>query len=161
MTADMKAWERAAAEYKTLAGALKTTVSPGDRATAYSRMLRLTVTLAENIDLDLMPPLEPGDGTSYHQAYAHAAELLRLLADCERRFGGQRPAAACRPRAATPAEAALWDRYTASADRKQRAELLIELYELAARRTGYEGADPLNTAALTERAISAPAKTRT
>lgn len=155
-----KAWERAAYEYATLANALGSIGPARARAMIYSRMLKLNKTLAASVDLETMPPLEPGDGTSYAQAYADAAELLSLLADGERRFGNPRPAAARGPRRATIGETALWDRYMTSTDRSERSEILIELYETTSRRVGYEGADPLNTAALSERAISASAPTR-
>lgn len=146
-------WDKAVADLNDLFAQLDVTSGPADRAALYERAARAEEAASRAVDLNAMPPLDSREGISYAQAYADAARLCRILAAGERAFGTYRRGAVRLP--GVPREHRdLWEQYLASADRSERAVVLFSLYDLTAHCTGHEGADPLNVAAWSERALS-------
>jgi hypothetical protein len=145
-------WDEAVAELNALYALLDTREKPGDRASLYTEIALATEEVARVIDLDVMPPLDRSEGTSYAQVYADSARLCRILAAGEMAFGRNRPRSV-RLTGVLREHVPLWERYLASADRAERAELLTELYEATAAAAGYGAASVLNSACWSERAF--------
>jgi hypothetical protein len=153
-------WDTAVASLNALYDQLDVTTGPADRAELYDRTAAAEEAAARAVDLDVMPPLDPGEGASYAQAYAGAARLCRILAEGERRFG-RMPFPGLVAGMAMPGvprdDYGLWGRYLGSDDRRERAELLTALYDATAASIGTAAASPLNRASLSELAIARPA----
>jgi hypothetical protein len=148
------AWDRAVDDLKALYGQLCTTVRPADRAALYEQIAAAEEACASAVDPDVMPPLKHGEGTSYAQVYADSARLWRILAGGERVFGQYKPLSVNLDGVAGRAARDLWGRYLASADRAERAELLIELSAVTERAIGYGAASVLDLACTSERELA-------
>lgn len=148
------AWDRAVDDLKALYGRLSTTVQPAGRAALYEQIAAAEAACARVIDLDVMPPLERDEGISYVQVYADSARLWRILAAGERVFGQYKPMSVRLDGVRSKAERVLWGQYLASANRAERAELLIQLCDATERDIGYGAASVLSMAATSERDLA-------
>lgn len=149
-----KAFDAAIDNLKALHAALKTEPAAIDRAAIYEVIAETLRTLGRTVNPEFMPPLAPGEGTSYMQVYADSAAIADLLAYGERHLGHRGPRPSGWYQTCPPAERLQWDRYFASSNRQERAELLFALEEITAARTGSEVASELNPAGWGEHAIA-------
>lgn len=143
-------WQAAVNQMKVTRGELADARDHLERASLYDNLAALHDEAFRHVDLDLVPDMLPEDGPGYLPVYAASAMYLRLLARGERHFGRYVPGTADLtglPRA----EQGLWEAYLASADRLDRAELLIRLARLIEDRSGFEIASEINAAVHEER----------
>lgn len=145
-------WDNAVEALNAQTAELDKVTDPGGRARVYELIARANEAVARVVDEDLVPALDPHEGTTYKQAYADSARLARILAEGERRFGRYRPGSVQLtgvPRAHRPT----WERYLGSTDRMERCEILIDLAAVTEVTCGTNGACMLNTAYWSERKL--------
>lgn len=145
-------WDRVVGALKELYGQLNTVTVPAKRTRLWERIAEAQEAAGRAVDLEVMPALKPEEGTTYKQAYGDSARLARILAGGERAFGRYKPGSVDLPRIprAARVQRAMWERYLASKDRAERAELLVHLHVVTVAACGTRAASVLDHARASE-----------
>lgn len=144
--------------------ALYRTADPAARAELLDRYAYAKLTMGEVHHTAYGPyPIEDEGGRDMAESLTSSAALLALLALTERGVAiqGDDPTAhlslTIKVGSPTAEECALWGRLVLTADRAARADLIDQIYPLAAERVGAQAAEGLGSLASTERSLACAA----